>query len=147
MGLFDSDANLRSAGALVEEALAALGHDADVARVEAGVEWKIAGTHAAVTIRLAQRDGKNVLRVRTPVLTPPKFAPGLHKDLLELNAGAVYGAAFALDGAEVIAVSERPTDDLDRSEVVELIERVKACVDQHAPGLAKRHGGKLPGAV
>lgn len=146
MGLFDSDANLRSAGALVEEALAALGHDAASARVEPGLEWKVPGKHAAVTIRLAQRDGKNVLRVRAPVLTPPKFAPGLHKELLELNAGAVYGAAFALDEAGVIALSERPTDDLDRSEVVDLIERVAHCVDEHAPGLAKRHGGKLPGA-
>ena len=144
MALFDSDANLRSAGALVEEALVALGHDVADARVEPGRLWQVPAKHAAVTIRLGQREGRNVLRVWAPVLTTPDETPALYRELLELNAGAVYGAAFALEGSDVIALSERPTDDLDRSEVVDLVRRVADCGDQHGPALIQRHGGRQP---
>ena len=144
MALFNSDANLRSAGALVEEALRGLGHDVEDTRVEPGRLWLVPAVHASVTIRLGQREGRNVLRVWTPVLVDAPETPELFRELLEMNAGTVYGAAFALEGTDVIALAERATDDLDRSEVEDLVRRVTECGDLHGPRLIGRHGGQLP---
>jgi hypothetical protein len=66
--------------------------------------------------------------------------PALFSHLLELNT-SLAGAAFACAGDQVLLVSERSTLDLDRSEVLDTIQRVTSCADEHDDVLVARFGG------
>src|SRR4029077_4857245 len=68
--------------------------------------------------------------------------PQLFGYLLALNAH-LCGVAFATDGDRVLLVSERPTLDLDLSEVLDIIARVTTCADEHDDALVARFGGRL----
>ena len=55
--------------------------------------------------------------------------------------------AFAVQGDQVLLVSERSTLDLDRSEVRELIKRVTTYADDHDDVLVARFGGTMGSAT
>ena len=67
----------------------------------------------------------------------------LYKHLLELNAQGLANAAFGLVSDRVVAVSERPTRDMQVEEVGQMIRHLAALADTYADRLVKAFGGKL----
>ena len=145
------------ARALVEEVVKRLGVDpkACLAKEDArNVTWTVQRGSAAVLITLATRDSQETpprattyLRVVSPTLTLPAGAkPGDHevlfRHLLELNAAGLANAAFGLIDQRVVAVSERPTDDLQASEVEQMVRHLAAVADTYDDRLAKQFGSK-----
>ncbi len=146
--LFDNswESNATSAIGLVEQALAALGHDPAACELDDSTmlrSWWFAEGSAQVTVSLRRRPGTPHLRVATPVMTPPADADPapLHADLLARNA-ELCGMAFAVVGGSVLLVSERTTRDLDRSEIVTLISDLARHADAVDDPLVARYGGR-----
>ena len=140
------ESNLASTVALVEQALAQLGHAPAASRAtEAGTAqaWRIVAGSATTRIAVTRRTAFPHLRVSSVVMTLDEAVDrgALFAHLLDLNAG-LCGAAFATDGDCVLMVSERSTLDLDLSEVLELIERVTTYTDEHDDVLVARFGGR-----
>lgn len=141
------ESNLASTVSLVEAALSELGHPAPASRVKdshALHAWNIPKGSAITRVTLIHRSEFTHLRVCAIVMTADRAVDraALHGHLLELNA-SLCGAAFATDGDQVLLVGERSTLDLDRSEVLELINRVTTYADDHDDLLVQRFGGKL----
>src|SRR5439155_16271972 len=99
---------------------------------------------AIATVALIPRPEFTHLRVSSIVMTLDAKVDraALFAYLLELNL-ALCGNAFALDGDRVVLVAERSTLDLDRSEIVDVIQRVTSNADHHDDPLVARFGGKL----
>jgi hypothetical protein len=139
--------------ALVEAAIQTLGVSAASARAKDGdghASWTLQRGSAAVLIALATRDtghgGTAVyLRVVSPVMTLPEPAKrdALYKHLLELNAQGLANAAFGLVNDRVVAVSERPTNDLQSEEIVQMVRHLAAVADTYDDRLVKAFGGEL----
>lgn len=108
--------------------------------------WAFAQGSAAVRIHLIpgpEDRGINYFQVVSPVLVlPEKNREGLFRELLELNADHLWMCAFALRGDTVLLTADRTTVDLDRSEVVEMIERVAAYADKFDDELAAKFNTK-----
>lgn len=148
-GLFANqrETNLASTVALVEAALAELGHPAPASRTSdtrALHAWTIPKGSSLTHVTLINRSQFTHLRVCATVMTVDDAVDraALHGHLLELNA-SLCGAAFATDGDRVLLVGERSTLDLDRSEVLDLIRRVTSYADDHDDVLVARYGGTL----
>lgn len=133
---------------LVETTITKLGLDAQKARVkdeEQQRSWTLMRGSASVLITaVAKPEQKAVfLRVASPVIT---MAAGprepIFKRLLELNAGGLANAAFGIMGDRVVAVSERPAEGLDQSEVEQMIRHLSAVADTYDDRLVKEFGGK-----
>lgn len=62
--------------------------------------------------------------------------------VLELNAAGLAGCAFGVLGDSVVLVSERPTRDLDESEVLYAIRQVAALADLFDDSLVASFGGR-----
>jgi hypothetical protein len=104
----------------------------------------LAGKEGVEGLALATRDGRAPhLRVISTVLTVTTSIDeaGLFARLLRLNRTVLCSAAFALDGKYVQIVSERPTLDLDRSEVSDVIRRIQRYADEYDDRLVKEFGG------
>ncbi len=147
-GLFANhrETNLTSTVALVEAALAELGHSAPTARTkEAGAlhAWQIPKGSSMTKVTLIHRTEFTHLRVFATMLTLDRAVdrPALFAHLLNLNA-SLCGVAFATAGDHVLLLAERSTLDLDRSEVLELIRRVTTYADEHDDVLVARFGGR-----
>ena len=141
------ETNLASTVALVEEALAELGHPTPGSRIaEPGAlrAWQIPKGSAITRVTLLHRSAFTHLRACAVVLTADAEVdrPALNAYLLEQN-GALCGAAFATTGDQVLLVAERSTLDLDRSEVLDLIRRVTTYADEHDDALVARFGGRV----
>lgn len=130
------EANLASTVALVEEVLRERG-------ISPAADNGVYRLAANARLAFVNRSEFTHIRITDVVMTLDDKVdrPELFADLLETNAG-MCGAAFATDGDRVILVSERTTLDLDKSEVVDLIERVLNYASQHAPVLVARYGGR-----
>jgi hypothetical protein len=143
-GLFENerDSNRASTAALIELALRDLGQDPEACRTGAAGTWQIAAGDAPVQVSLVERDDYTHLRVTAPVFTVGDGAEGapLFSRLLELNAGEVYGAAFAMEHGLILLVAERTTVDLDRSEVLDLLRRMGEYARRYASELALAFG-------
>ena len=154
LSLFDNsrETNTTSTITMVEDVLIALGHFVNECRAEdAGAlrAWRVRKGSAQVAIRLLDRPDHPHLRVASAVLrTPPAMDPlrraALHAELLARNL-ELCGMAFAVDGEQVVLVTERSTLDLDRSEVLDLINRVQDHADQVDDALVAAYGGTLGG--
>jgi hypothetical protein len=151
MSLFANqhEANLASAVALVEQTLTELGHVPAASRHadhDASHVWRIVSGSATTHVAVVHRDAFPHLRVSAIVMTLDATVDraGLFAHLLELNAG-LCGAAFATAGDRVLLVSERSTLDLDHSEVLDAIDRVTRCADEHDDALVARFGGRIGG--
>jgi hypothetical protein len=148
-GLFANqrETNLASTVALVEAALADLGHSAPASRVtdaRALHAWEIPKGSSITRVTLIHRTDFTHLRVSATVMTLDGTIdrPELYAHLLDLNA-SLCGVAFATAGDQILLVAERSTLDLDRSEVLELIRRVTTYSDEHDDVLVTRFGGRL----
>jgi hypothetical protein len=140
------ETTLASAVALVEQALVALGHaPADSRSKEPGAvhAWRIVSGSATTRVTLTQRSAFPHLRVSAVVMTLDGGVdrPALFAHLLDLNT-SLCGAAFATDGDHVLLVSERSTLDLDRSEVLDVLQRITSYADEHDDVLVARFGGR-----
>lgn len=140
------EANLASMRALVEQALAELGHPAPSCRASdpaALASWQVPLGSTGTRVTLIHRADFTHLRVCATLLQLDASVDraGLFAHLLELNA-SLCGAAFATTGDRVQLVAERSTLDLDRSEVLELIRRVTTYADEHGDVLRARFGGR-----
>lgn len=133
---------------LVEATLTKLGLDAQKARVKDEAEqrsWTLMRGSASVLISAIMKpEQKNVfLRVASPVIMMADGDRGpLLKRLLELNAGGLANAAFGIIGDRVVAVSERPAEGLDASEIEQMIRHLSAVADTYDDRLVKEFGGK-----
>ena len=141
------ETNLQSTIALIDEVLGELGHDPKTCRVDHET-WSIRKGSAVTRATLVSRTEFTHLRVCATVMTLDGKVdrPALYGHLLDLNA-ALCGAAFAVQGDQVLLVSERSTLDLDRSEVRELIKRVTTYADDHDDALVARFGGTMGSAT
>lgn len=143
------ETNIRSTIAMVEDVLLELGHFVNDCRVRTtGGEthaWEVHRGSAEVRISLLERGDAPHLRVASVVMTLDDGveAVRLYRHLLSLNRIALCSAAFAVDSEYVLIVSERPTMDLDRSEVLDLIRRVELYADQYDDQLVAQFGGVL----
>ena len=143
------ETNLASTVALVEAALADLGHSAPASRAKdtrALHAWEIPKGSSITRVTLIHRTDFTHLRVCATVMTLDSTVdrPSLFAHLLNLNA-SLCGVAFATAGEQVLLVAERSTLDLDRSEVLELIRRVTTYADEHDDVLVARFGGRRGG--
>jgi hypothetical protein len=136
------EANRSSTIALVEDVLTELGFPA----ARTGDSWKISKGSATSLITLVDRAEFTHIRVCSTVMTLDDKVDrtALFSHLLELNAG-IAGAAFATEGDRVLLLSERTTLDLDRSEVLDLVQHVTESADDHDDVLVARFGGRLGG--
>lgn len=151
-----SGSSLEAASALVEEAIRGFGLDPDKVRAKSSASdssWTFRRGSANVVVSVAQRsDGSCNLRVAAPVVIPPDDASkrsALYEHLLRLNGSGLSNAAFGLlsnepagDSARVIAVSQRPTEGLDKSEVDQMIRHLSAVADTYDDRLVEEFGGK-----
>lgn len=150
ISLFDNerDANLKSSIEMIENALIELGHVvADTRCEKAGAErcWRLVAGSAQVDVELIDdRAPAWTLRASAAVMTASGATDreSLFRHLLEKNASAVSGAAFALAKDTVMLVTERSTVDLDPSEVRDLIARVETYADQYDDALVEAFGGE-----
>ena len=141
------ETNLSSTVALVESVLGEIGAPAPGSRIvdtAALHAWRIPKGSAITRVTLIDQADFTHLRVCAIVMTIDAKVDrtALYAHLLELNA-RLAGAAFALDGQQVLLVSERSTLDLDRSEVLDTIQRVTTCADEHDDALVAKFGGTL----
>lgn len=152
VSLFDNgrEATITSTIAMVEDALIELGHFLNECRdppTPAGQRsWRVAKGSALVRISLVERDDTEPnLRVVSVVMTLDDRVDDrqLFRYLLTLNARSITGAAFGLDGHQVVLLAERSTLNLDRSEVLDLIRRVEDYADEYDDRLVVEFGGVL----
>jgi hypothetical protein len=143
--------NLASTIAMVEDLLIERGYFLNDCRADLpGTlrSWKCPKGSAVVRITLVDRDDFPHLRIASAVFRHP---PGvdkatLYQDLLQRNAN-LCGAAFAIDGNQVMLLSERSTLDLDRSELADIFTRVITIADDVDDVLVAAFGGDLGGDV
>ena len=130
------EANLNSTVAMIEDVLIDLGHfvnDCRHADSPGAPAWTIEKGSAKVEITLLDTDGSWWLRVCARLLSLADHInrTALFEHLLSLNAREITGAAFALQDDAVLLVAERTTTDLDRSEVRDIISRVRDGADRY----------------
>lgn len=151
MGLFGESAqsNFNRAQRLVEDVLGSLGISPEKNRLETNdgsTAWGMMRGSAEVMIFLnPARSEKedNFLRIVSPIIKLPddNLLP-FYRRLLELNAKDLYGVAFGVINDDIVLVAERPTRDLDRSEVEDMLRNVGAAADHYDDKLVKEFGGR-----
>jgi hypothetical protein len=148
-GLFTNqvEVNLASTTVLVEDVLVELGHVVDKARVdypECEHAWRISKGSATIEIALLVREGAGWLQVSASVMTPGSQTDraALWRKALLLNAERATIASFALRGDTLLLIGQRPSLDLDRSEVLALIESVSTDSDRYDDELVSEFGGR-----
>ncbi len=146
-GLFANqrETNLASTTALLESALAEIsGATSEPGSARDLPGWRIAKGSAITRVTLLEAADLFQLRVCAIVMTIDAAVDraALFGHLLTLNA-SLHGAAFALDGDQILLVSQRSTLDLDRSEILDTLHRVTAAADEHDDDLVARFGGRL----
>ncbi len=139
---------MRSVTDLVEGVLQKLGVDPAASRVTATDDrhsYSLKRGSARLLVSISNRDERAYFRVAALIieLPAPERHEALFRRLLELNAGGLVNAAFALDADRVILVSERPAADLDADEIEQTIRHVAAVADTFDDRLAHEFGGKL----
>jgi site-specific recombinase len=146
--------NLTSTIQLIEQALRGLGHDPAACRLEAledeEAAWQFRHGSALTRIQLAKDQGRGqgaFLRVASILLTLDAAVDrlALYTHLLALNR-KLHGLTLAVDDDRVELAAERPSRDLDRSEVDDLLTRVSRRADELDDQLIARFGG-LRGAA
>lgn len=139
---------------MVESALRTLGlvpEEILVSRPDAEHAWAMKRGSARALVALVTREltGQPAqhLRVVAPVLAfadegseVPREA--LFLRVLELNAAGLAACAFGVLGDSIVLVSERPTRDLDESEVLYAIRQVAALADVFDDQLVASFGGR-----
>ncbi len=151
----DLEGEFKRARALVEEVVRGLGIDPTNALAKSdatSATWTVQRGSAPILITLGTRpappsgEPRTFLRVVSPVLTlqegPPASHEPLFRHVLELNAAGLANAAFGLIDQRIVAVSERPTEDLSRSELDQMIRHLAAVADTYDDRLLAQFGGR-----
>lgn len=139
--------NFESCRSLVESVIAELGLDPAKNRQETTepnrLGWKLRRGSAAVYIFLDARPDANYLQVVSPIMKydASKELP-LFRRVLELNADALFGVAFGIQGGNLLLSSDRTTFDIDRSEVQSMIHTVGKVADHFDDKLLAEFGGE-----
>ena len=152
MALFGTkqQANLRATVKMVEEVIAELGlaPEGNRLQTESGnPAWVLMKGSAQVFVFInpGPEDDFNTIQVTSPVIVLPPPGPAqtaLFRHLLELNARELTGAAFGVKGEAVVLTVDRSTEDLDRSEVKDLILRLGYYADLFDDALVSQFGGR-----
>jgi hypothetical protein len=153
VALFGSkqQSNLRATVKMVEEVISELGLSASENRLQSETgnpAWGLLKGSAQVFVFVnpgSAQDEYNSLQVVAPVMQlpeAPNAVAALMRHLLELNARELAGAAFGLKGSTVVLTVDRSTQDLDRSEVKEMIVRVGYYADTFDDALVSQFGGR-----
>lgn len=142
------DGDLKRIAPRIDEMLIALGIDPTAARIPDTFTWLFERGTAQVEVRLIQEDGGGTfIQVSAFVMhLPHDNVLRLYRRLLELNMQLV-GAAFAVHRDVVYLVEERPTQDLNDSEIHTMINTVAGFADQLDDVLVAEFGGRLYGQV
>jgi hypothetical protein len=143
------ETDFETAKKLVVETIRKLGLDPDGCKAPSASDTQAAWTlkrgsaSVLVTVTFHEDEDTAYLRVASPVVKLPadveKHGPLLRR-LLEINAGGLANAAFGLVDDRVVAVSERPTDGLDASEVEQMVRHLAAVADTFDDRLEKEFG-------
>ena len=150
MALFEEDMQeeLARSARLVEETISALGIEPATVRLVApsgGHAWSLMRGSAVIAIFLRpprSNEESPFLRVISPIVViDASHEAALFRHLLELNASGLASVAFGIHEGKVVAVSERPTRDLDPSEVRYIVQIVGAVADHYDDEIIKRFGG------
>jgi hypothetical protein len=136
--------DVRRAVSLVEQTIAALGHDPTVCRSvvpDGSSVYTIARGSAQLMIAVrpgASPGGEGSIRVcaRVVRLPAPARQSEFFERLLVLNSSALCGVAFALDGGDAVLITERSVRDLDASEVDTMVRVVGREADKYDDELA-----------
>lgn len=144
----EREANLESTVAMAEDVLIEFGHFVnECRRVRPGCAnaWTIRKGSATIWIDIVEHPASYRVRVSAIVMTLDDKVnrAALFQRLLNLNAVEVTGAAFAVQGDEVLLLSERSTLDLDRGELRDLVSVVRAFADDFDDKLVAEFGGTL----
>lgn len=137
--------NLSSTIQLIEQALRALGHDPAACRLAPRGDdealWQFAHGSAGTRIQLSKSESAS-LRISSVVMTLDDQVDrlALYTHLLELNR-TLRGLTLALDEDRIELAAERPSRDLDRSEIDDLLTRVSRRADDLDDQLVARFGG------
>lgn len=144
----DSAVEIERVAQLVEDTISALGVDPSAVRLNAptgGRAWSLMRGSAAMAIFLQPPRAKEdspFLRVISPIVViDPEHELTLYRKLLELNATGMASVAFGIQEDRVVAVSERPTRNLNASEVRYIVQMVGAVADHFDDELTKAFGG------
>lgn len=151
MTLFDEQAenDYQRAVKLVEQTVQALGIEPKQCRVQVpgsadAFSLRRGSASMLVTLQHGQRaDDEGTIRIVAPVVMLPTDAAKEHamlRKLLQINAKDLAGTAFALVENQVVVVSERSVQDLDASEVDQLIRSVGRVADRFDDALAAEFG-------
>ncbi len=142
--------NLTSTIQMIEQALRGLGHDPATCRLEANQDdeatWQFRHGSALTRIELAKDQGHGqgaFLRVASILMTLDAAVDrlSLYTHLLALNR-KLHGLTLAVDEERVELAAERPSRDLDRSEIDDLLSRVSRRADELDDELVARFGGR-----
>jgi hypothetical protein len=143
---------------LVESAIAGLGVSPTSALAKESLDehgqghatWTLQRGSAAILISLVAREigaGKKgiFLRVIAPIMTLPEPArrEALYRHVLELNAQGLVNAAFGIVGQRIVALSERPTENMQGEEVTQAVRHLAAIADTYDDRLVRAFGGEL----
>jgi hypothetical protein len=138
--------DIKEARTIVESAITKLGLDPQSILTKSAqdqVAWTLKRGSAAVLVTIMKRGEGTALRVVSPTLVfDPAKKDALFARLLELNADGMQSSAFGVVGDKVVVVTERPTEDLDISEVEHAIRHVAAVSDTYDDKLVAEFGGK-----
>ncbi len=146
----ERQANVESTIAMIEDILIELGHVVQSCRNLSESEtpsWTITKGSAETTITILEQQTQPRVRVSSLVVTIGEATDRLplFSMLLQLNAQAIVGAAFALQSEHVLLVAERSTTDLDRSELWQLISVVRDLADEYDDKIVAQHPGTTLG--
>jgi T3SS (YopN, CesT) and YbjN peptide-binding chaperone 1 len=153
MGLFgkSQEGNLKSSLEMVTKVITELNLSPDENRLETddgSHAWGLMRGSAQVFIFLKpgeDQDSFNTLQIVAPVMRLPESSKNqgiLFQKLLELNAREITGAAFGLKDETVVITTDRSTEDLDRSEVKDMILRIGYFADHFDDELVTQYGGR-----
>lgn len=150
MALFGNkqEANMRSCIKMIESVISNIGLNPNDSKIKTSgdrIAWGLMKGSAEVYVSLKQEEDGNYLRIFAPVMTLPQEPTnqaGLFRHLLTLNAGTLVGVAFGLNGDHIVLVAERNTNDLDLSEVEDMINRVGHYADYYDDALVNEFGGQ-----
>ncbi len=144
----DVQSELTRCAAMVEDTIRGLGIDPATVRLPppgGGHAWSLMRGSAAMAIFLRPprpTEDCPCLRVVSPIIViNTTNEVELYRRLLELNAGGLGSVAFGVHDGRVVAVSERPTRDIDPSEVRHVIQSVGAVADHYDDELTRTFGG------
>ena len=143
--------NFKSAAAMVEQFIGDLGlhHEDNRLPTEDGtLAWGLMRGSAQVYIFIrpgAEDDEFNTVQIVSPVMRVPvddAIRLLLYEHLLSLNAQELTGAGFAVKDETVVIIADRSTEDLDPSEVRDMVLRVGYFADVYDDALVSQFGGR-----